>query len=206
MEVHRVNGTRDRLVTVGAALFQRQGFTGTGIKQILSEANAPFSSLYHHFPGGKEELAVEAVRLSGAEYQHLVEAVWDGSPDPVSSVAAVFAGAAETLQATGFAVACPIGTVALEAASTNESLRVVTAEVFEAWVTAGAVRLEAQGLSAEDARSLALSVIALLEGAFMLCQAARSTEAMAAAGACAVAATEAALDAGRRAEPPIVGQ
>ena len=61
-----MNDTRDRLVQVSAALLQRQGLTGTGIKQILAEARAPYSSLYHHFPGGKDELAAAAIRVSGA--------------------------------------------------------------------------------------------------------------------------------------------
>src|SRR5580700_7348459 len=93
-----MNDTRQRLVDASAALFQRQGLTGTGIKQILSEAGAPFSSLYHHFPGGKEELATAAIGASGARYQALVEAVWDEAPDVMSSVAAVFASAAQTLE------------------------------------------------------------------------------------------------------------
>ncbi len=105
-------GTKDRLLTVSAMLFQRQGLAGTGIKQILAEADAPFSSLYHHFPGGKDELAAQAIRSSGAGYQLLVEEVWDVAPDVSSAVGAVFDGAAETLEATDFADACPIATVA----------------------------------------------------------------------------------------------
>src|ERR1700758_2788691 len=53
--------TRQRLIDAASALFRRQGFAATGIKQILAEADAPFSSLYHHFPGGKDELAAKAI-------------------------------------------------------------------------------------------------------------------------------------------------
>ena len=173
-----MNDTRQRLVTVSADLFQRQGLTGTGIKQILSESNARFSSLYHHFPGGKDELAAEVVRISGARYQELVEAVWDSAPDVIQSVTEVFDGAATTLEATDFAVACPIATVALEVASTNDGLREVTAEVFTAWISSGTKRLVVAGMDREKARFVALSLISLLEGAFMLCQAAKSTEPM----------------------------
>jgi AcrR family transcriptional regulator len=189
-----VNDTKNRLVTVSAALFQRQGLTGTGIKQILDEARAPFSSLYHHFPGGKDELAVAAIRTSGHRYQALVEAVWDGAPDVISSVAAVFDGAAGTLEATDFVDACPIATVALEVASTNEDLRQATAEVFDAWVTAGGVRLTAEGIPPDAARVLALTIISLLEGAFVLSQAMKSTEPMRAAGHAASSAVQMALE------------
>jgi AcrR family transcriptional regulator len=190
-------------VEVSAILLQRQGLTGTGIKQILAEAGAPYSSLYHHFPGGKDELAAAAVRRAGTEYQGLVEAVWDQAPDVISGVAAVFAGAARTLESTDFAVACPIATVALEVASTNEALRIATAEVFQAWIAAGAARFESEGIPAQDSHDLAVTLIALLEGAFILSQSLKDTGPVHAAGASAVAAAQRALGApgGRDPEP-----
>jgi len=188
-----VRDTRDRLVEVSAALLQRQGLTGTGIKQILAEAGAPYSSLYHHFPGGKDELAANAISVSGARYQALVEAVWDQEPDVLRAVAAVFEAAAQTLEATDFAVACPIATVALEVANTNERLRHSTAEVFESWIAAGAARFEVAGIATVDARRLALTFISLLEGAFILSQSLKTAEPVHVAGATAVAATRSAL-------------
>ena len=188
-----MNDTRDRLVNVSAELFGRQGLNGTGIKQVLAEAQAPFSSLYHHFPGGKTELAATVIRTAGARYQQLVESVWDEMPDVIGAVAAVFDGAAQTLEGTDFAVACPIATVALEVASTNEELRLATAQVFEAWTESGTRRLAAAGVAPDDARALALVVISLLEGAFILCQSAKSTEPMIAARTTAVAVVEGAV-------------
>lgn len=187
--------TRQRLVQASASLLQRQGLTGTGIKQILAEAGAPYSSLYHHFPGGKDELAAAAIRVSGSQYQEMVEAVWEQAPDAISSVAAVFDGAAQALESTDFAVACPIATVALEVAGTNERLRLATAEVFEAWIAAGAARFESEGIATEDARSLAITLIALLEGAFILSQSLKDIEAVHVAGATAIAAAQEALGA-----------
>ncbi len=188
-----VRDTRDRLVETTATLLQRQGLAGTGIKQILAEAGAPYSSLYHHFPGGKQALAAAAIRVSGAQYQALVEAVWDEAPDLVSGVEAVFDGAAQALEATDFAVACPIATVALEVVGTNEPLRLVTAEVFDTWIAAGAARFESEGISPGDASTLALTLISLLEGAFILSQSLRSTAPIRAAGATAMAAARSAL-------------
>jgi AcrR family transcriptional regulator len=184
--------TRERLVTAGVGLFQRQGLVGTGIKQILNEADAQFSSLYHHFPGGKDELATQVIRRSGADYQQHVEAAWDAAPDLVSGVRAVFEGAAAVLEATDYADACPIATVALEVASTNEPLRVATAEVFDAWVDAATARFTRAGLG-KRSRRLALNVVALLEGAFVLCRATRSTEAMLAAADTAASVVKGAI-------------
>ena len=174
----RVNATKARLVDVSAGLFQRRGLAATGIKEILAEAQAPFSSLYHHFPGGKDELAEAAIRSSGMQYQALVEEVWDGQDDVISSIAAVFDGASQTLEATNFVEACPIAVIALEVASTNEQLRTATAQVFEAWIVAAGERLISAGIATDDARRLALSIICLIEGAFVLSQAMKSTEPM----------------------------
>jgi AcrR family transcriptional regulator len=166
--------TKERLLDASAHLFQRQGLAGTGIKQILSEAGAPFSSLYHHFPGGKEQLAAETVLRSGRLYGQLLPAVFDPAPDLVSAVRDFFDGASQVLIETDFADACPIATVALEASSTSEAIRQACATVFEEWIEAGAARLEGEGYAPTMARQLAITLIGALEGAFVLARAMRT--------------------------------
>jgi AcrR family transcriptional regulator len=174
--------TRERLVAAGIELFQLQGMAATGIKQILSMADARFSSLYHHFPGGKDELAAEVIRTAGYSYQRHVEEVWDHAADLVGAMSAVFEGAAAVLELSDFADVCPVATVAMEVASTNETLRLATADVYQSWLDAAHARLSAAGLDADEARQLSLTVISLLEGAFVVCRACRGTEPMVAAG------------------------
>lgn len=176
--------TRDRILFATAELFRRQGYNGTGLKQVVAEADAPFGSLYHHFPGGKTELGDEVIRKAGAFFQALVTAVYDEEAAPEDAIRAVFTGAGETLEATDYEDACPIATVALEVASTDDRLRQATADVFEQWTVALSERL--------GDRAQALAVIAALEGAFLLCRASRSTEPMAAAGEMAAALVAAA--------------
>jgi AcrR family transcriptional regulator len=188
--------TRDRLVDSGAELFRRQGYSATGIKQIVEEARAPVASLYHFFPGGKEQLGAEAIRRSGKLYELLIPAVFDPAPDLVSGVRAFFAGAAEHLVETDYADACPIATVALEVSSTSEPMREACADVFESWIAAGLPRFTAAGLDETTAREVVIGMIAALEGAFVLARATRSTEALAVAGELMAAATERALDSG----------
>ncbi|HVV21424.1 MAG TPA: TetR/AcrR family transcriptional regulator [Pseudonocardiaceae bacterium] len=178
-------------MTATAELFRRQGYTGTGLKQIVTEAGAPFGSLYHFFPGGKEQLGAEVIRWSGAGYLSLVTEFFDPAPDVATAIEWAFLGAGQTLEATGYADACPIATVALEVASTNDTLRQATEDVFESWIDAVAERFAAAGIT--TARPLAMSVLSLLEGAFLFCRAARNLDAMHAAGATATAAVRAAL-------------
>lgn len=185
--------TRDRILFAGAELFRRQGYAATGLKQVVAEAQAPFGSLYHHFPGGKEQLGEEVIRAGGAFFLALYEQIAADAPDVLSAVRDFFAGAGETLAATGYADACPIATVAGEIASTHETLRVASNDVFESWVSAAAADLAAAGIPPDEARALALAFVALIEGGFLLSRAARSTEPMRAAGHAAMALVEGAL-------------
>jgi AcrR family transcriptional regulator len=185
--------TRSRILDATAALFMRHGYTGTGLKQIVADANAPFGSLYHHFPGGKQELGAEVIKRSGSMYGELVMSVFAGAPDVVTGVRECFAGAAEVLRATDYADACPIETVALEVASTNEVLREATAQVFGTWIASGTEHFRTTGLDEAAARELAIFVIFLLEGAFVHARATRTTEALEVAGKQAALAVEAAL-------------
>ena len=183
--------TRQRIVEASAELLAKQGYNATGVKQIVTAAKAPFGSIYHFFPGGKEQLGAEAIRVSGAMYEQLIETVFDPAPDPVTGVRWFFAGAAAHLEETDYADACPIATVALEVSSTSEPMRAACAEVFESWITAGAARMEAAGVSAERSRELIIAMLAALEGAFVLARASRSRQPLLVAGE-AVAAVVAA--------------
>ena len=86
-----VNKTRERILDVSADLFRRQGMAGTGIKQILRGADAPFGSLYHHFPGGKDELAAETIKRAGAQYAELVAGKLLAGPDLPRNIREAFA-------------------------------------------------------------------------------------------------------------------
>jgi AcrR family transcriptional regulator len=195
--------TRERIVDTSAELFRRQGYSATGVKQIVTAAKAPFGSLYHFFPGGKEELGAEAVRVSGLLYAQLIPAVFDPAPDLVTAVNDFFAGAADHLVETDYEDACPIATVALEVSSSSETMRQACAEVFESWIAAGAERFERAGISPAKARELTVAMLAALEGAFVLARATRSTEPLRVAGECSARAVQAALAEGVSTAAPV---
>lgn len=185
--------TRDRIIETSAELFRRQGYSATGMKQIVTAAKAPFGSVYHFFPGGKEELGAAAVRTSGALYAQLIPAVFDPAPDVVSGVRDFFNGAAAHLLETEYEDACPIATVALEVSSTSETMRAACAEVFESWITLGAARFIRAGIADETARELTIAMLTALEGAFVLARALRDTEPLRVAGEVSAQRVEQAL-------------
>jgi AcrR family transcriptional regulator len=192
-----VTSTRERILDASFELFRRQGLTGTGVKQILARAEAPYGSLYHHFPGGKDQLAAETIARAGEYYGRLVAGKLAEHDDTVVAIRAAFHDAGVTLVETDFADACPVETVALEVASTNERLRLATAEVFDSWVAALAVFLTDGGIDPDEAPELAVTILAALEGAFVLARATRRTDAL---DACGAAMAEL-VDAARRRAP-----
>jgi AcrR family transcriptional regulator len=162
--------TRQRIVEAGADLLNRKGYAATGVKEIVAAAQAPFGSLYHHFPGGKEQLGAEVIAFSGAEYGKLGPLIFGAAPDPVTGVRMFFDGAADNLVESDWLAGCPIATVALEVANTSEPLREATAAVFTSWVEGLASYFTAAGLERDAARTIATKFVAALEGAFVLAQ------------------------------------
>ncbi|MEU6872067.1 hypothetical protein [Streptomyces sp. NPDC046751] len=120
----------------------------------------------------------------------------DPGADPAVATAAAFTSAAETLRELDFADPCPIATVALEVACTHEGLRRATADVFASWIEALAARYAGAGIGTDTARDTAGSVIALLEGAFMLARAAHDTAPVRTAARAAAAVVRDALESG----------
>jgi AcrR family transcriptional regulator len=188
-----MSSTRDRIVEASAELFRRQGYNATGVKQIVTEARAPFGSVYHHFPGGKEEIGAHAVRVSGKLYEQLIPAIFGVAPDLVSGVRMFFAGAAQHLLDTDYEDACPIATVALEVSSVSEPMRRACADVFESWIVAGMGHNEDHGIAPEQARELIVAMLCALEGAFVLARAMRDTTPLYTAGEMVALTFEAAL-------------
>lgn len=191
--------TKSRIRDTTATLLRRNGYTGTGLKQIATEASAPFGSIYHFYPGGKQQLAEETIRTVGPQYVLLFDALLASATDLLVALRQLFEAAADDLAATDFADACPIATVALEVASTNETLRRATADVFDGWIEHGTPYFTRWGIDEPSARALTITLITSLEGAFVLSRAQRSTEAITVAGEAVVAVARAALE---RADAP----
>ena len=141
------SSTKERILDSTAELFRRQGYAGTGVKAILAASQAPYGSLYHFFPGGKEELGVAALRAGGVTYRELVEALLPTRRGRGGRHPGLLRRRRRDGGATGYADACPIATVALEVASTSEPMREAAAEVFESWLAVLAERFEEAGIA-----------------------------------------------------------
>jgi AcrR family transcriptional regulator len=194
--------TRNRILTAAGELFRRQGYAGTGVKAVLQASDVPYGSLYHFFPGGKEEVGVAVIESSGAVYRELVEQIYGAHADVAVATEEFFAGAAAVVEQTGYADACPIATLALEVASTNEPMREAAASVFDSWLEVLTVRLVEEGVAEQRARELSVELFCLIEGAFLLARTTRSVSPIHVAGAVAAESVRRALPRRRRRAQP----
>jgi TetR/AcrR family transcriptional repressor of lmrAB and yxaGH operons len=170
------------MVGTAAALFQRQGYRATSWRQVTDESGAPWGSVAYLFPGGKEQLGVEAVTHSGERVAALIELIAErAGPDPAASARAWIDACSAVLAASGYEAGCPVATVVLEVGTSSEPVRVACAEAFGRWSGLLAERLAAAGLPADRAEQLGSLVLCITEGALVVARARRSTAPLAVA-------------------------
>jgi TetR/AcrR family transcriptional regulator, lmrAB and yxaGH operons repressor len=180
----RPDRSRAALVDTAALLFRRQGYAATGVNQILEAANVKAGSLYHHFPGGKQELAAAVVDGVGGDIERRLRGFLDsdvGVEDIVDAWIDLMSAGLTSDRRDG----CPIEPIATESVNASPQVRDASARVFACWCLAVADRLRADGWPGAEADQTALAVIALLEGALILSRIAGDTAPLDAAKAAA---------------------
>jgi TetR/AcrR family transcriptional repressor of lmrAB and yxaGH operons len=164
--------TKARLIDTTRQLLWRQGYGATGLNQIIAESDTPRGSVYFHFPGGKEELAVAALREAGAAMSDAMRKNFERRGLRAGLLAWVRA-AGRTMRDSDWHQGCPLATVALEAAAKSEPIREVCDEAFDDIRAIFATALVAEGVDPDRAKSLATTMLSAIEGALILSRAAR---------------------------------
>jgi AcrR family transcriptional regulator len=163
------NDSRQRMVTSAALLFREQGYSGTGFRDVVEHSGAPRGSIYHHFPGGKAELAEETVRWAGDVIaRRLDRATRDA--DPVAALRTFVAAWREVLETSDFRAGCPVVAVAVEA-DAGDGAVMAAGDAFAEWERLIAGTLCDAGVARAEAARLATLVVAAIEGAIVLCRA-----------------------------------
>ncbi|QYG92272.1 TetR/AcrR family transcriptional regulator [Iamia sp. SCSIO 61187] len=173
--------TRDRLIRTTSRLLRTQGYGTTGLNQIVAEAEAPKGSMYFHFPGGKEELAVAALDRFAERVGQALGRGLDGAGSVADAAVAFFDDEIARLESSGFVDGCPVATVALDASAAHDALAASTGGAFQRWTAILAEALEAEGRTPEAAHAGATVFLATFEGALLMAKAQRSTEPLATA-------------------------
>ncbi len=154
-------------------LLRRRGYAASGLGEIVARSGAPKGSLYFHFPGGKQELAVTAMERSAAQLRDAIAAILDGSDDVDEGIGRLIDALAAGLVQSDFADGCPIATVALETSGESGQMRAAAQAAFDSWLEVLERRLARAGLDPAGAQQRAVLVLAAIEGALILARARR---------------------------------
>jgi TetR/AcrR family transcriptional repressor of lmrAB and yxaGH operons len=172
----RRTDSRSRMIEAAFELFRKRGYYATAFSDVVQESGAPRGSIYFHFPGGKQQLAREAIALAGDEIEEMVEAAAGRADDPGSLVRALGEIVANRLEDSGYQSGCSIATMVLELAPQDEELSAEFDAVFARWRAALVAQFEQMGVAPERTAVLADLVMSAIEGALVLSRAARGSE------------------------------
>ena len=162
--------TRTRIVTAAAGLMQRGGYQTMSLKQIGAEASVSGGSIYHFFPGGKEDIAVAAVIHAEEEFADFLRSSLATREDPGDAVEACAEHLARRLEESDWVDGCPLTATGLESVGRSDAIRSAVAAAFEHWSTVVADRLVEGGLDRSRAATLGTTVVNSLEGAEVAAQ------------------------------------
>lgn len=160
------------MIESAALLFRERGITGTSFADVLEHSGAPRGSVYHHFAGGKTQLAEEAVAWAG-EFTIAGAAATLREHDPVEAIGLFSRRWTKILRGSDFAAGCPIVAAAVEGRH-EPTVSTIAGGVFSEWEGVIAAAYRSRGLPAPRARSLATLLIASIEGAIVMSRAERS--------------------------------
>ena len=163
----KIVSERADLVPVMAEVFREHGFEGASIALISERTGLGKGSLYHFFPGGKEEMAGAVLSDVGAWFNAKVFAPLQTDSDPQAALDRMFRSVVEYFD-SGRRI-CLVGAFAL--ASSRDLFAKQIRSYFRMWKEALAAALVRTGRDRPTADQLAEEVLAAIQGALVLARA-----------------------------------
>jgi TetR/AcrR family transcriptional repressor of lmrAB and yxaGH operons len=164
--------TRIRMLLSAAQVMRERGAAGVTIDEVLTRSGAPRGSVYYHFPEGRNQILTEALRFAGDS----ITATIDGAQGGIPLVRKFVEFWELSLAESDFNAGCPVVAAAIGSADDDPALSIVAGEIFDRWRAALSRAFVADGFDEVDAGSLAVTCIAALEGAVVLCRSTRSAD------------------------------
>jgi len=171
--------TRDHLIDVGLGLMHQNGYSATGLTDILKAADVPKGSFYHHF-GSKQDFAAAALERYGMrERVHVAAVLNDTTTPPLKRLRRYFGDLVKIYGQKGAIPGCMMGRFSLEIAEENPQLRKQISASFDHWQHSIATVIQQAVTQKElpaytDPESLAGFLLNSWEGALLRSQADKS--------------------------------
>lgn len=182
MATTATEGPRERVVLAAARLLRTRGYAGTSLRDIVKAADAPWGSLQHYFPGGKDQIVVEAMAAGTSQVDAMIDDAFTRGRGAEAAVRAFFVNAAEAMQKRDFDAGCPVALVALEHADGEDEIARLSRASIDGWIDRFATYLRADGIDSRAAKRLAAAIITQYEGALILSRIGRDVEPLRTAG------------------------
>jgi TetR/AcrR family transcriptional regulator, lmrAB and yxaGH operons repressor len=160
--------TRKRILDAARHLIQRHGYYGANTADMLHLAAAPKGSMYHHFPAGKEQIAVEAIRLIRAELKQLMHSPAMQSLSVADALRRLAKSLGGWLKASHWQEGSLLASTVVGSVPDSPKLHAEIKAGFDEWREFFTKRLVEQGRSIRDARLLSQTIIASMEGSLIL--------------------------------------
>jgi TetR/AcrR family transcriptional regulator, lmrAB and yxaGH operons repressor len=172
--------TRTRMLQAAVTLLRSGGLNAAGMNSVIAASGAPKGSMYHHFPGGKDQLLGEALALFAESFERGISKLLSMPGTPGERIALLFAGSADRLAASDYSQSCPVGAVSLDLAPGTSALQTQVADTLAHWQ--GLAETLMDGLPADERARLSRLTVTLLEGGLLMARGTRSTTALLEAG------------------------
>jgi AcrR family transcriptional regulator len=158
--------SRVSMISSAAALIGARGLSGTSFSDVLADSGAPRGSIYHHFPGGKKQLAGDVISWTSEQILGYLRAC---QADTAEGVLAWFIDLwRQSVLASGGCGGCPVAGVAMDA--DDGELTAAAQAAFAAWAGLLADQLQAAGVPADRAGPVAATALTAMEGALVMCR------------------------------------
>ncbi|MGN2639324.1 TetR/AcrR family transcriptional regulator [Nocardia takedensis] len=168
---------RELMVAGAADMLRRRGLNATTVRELAKYSGAPLGSTYHYFPGGKSQLAAEAVEFADAYITRMLRA--ELAAGPVAGLRSFVALWRTVVLDNDFRAGCPVLAVSVEEQpETDDAPRRAAAAAFDRWIDLIAGSLREHGAHESDAHATATAIVAAIEGTVAMCRAQRSTAAL----------------------------
>jgi AcrR family transcriptional regulator len=170
-----------KMVRAALDLLREAGLSGAGINSVIGKSGAPKGSLYHYFPGGKNELMTAALRMAEASVGGGFGRVFGGAAPIGQKVRALFTATGRAMEASRFTRGCPVAAVTIDLDGSSEELRKVCEAIFDAWL--GVIGEGLDEVPTAQRRQVAELILVTLEGAMILARARATKDVLLRAGA-----------------------
>ncbi|HEV2727793.1 MAG TPA: TetR/AcrR family transcriptional regulator [Solirubrobacterales bacterium] len=161
---------RERLIDGARKLLAEKGYAGMELRDVAERGKAPRGSIYHHFPGGKRQLAVAATEREGEEIRAAIERSLEerGLAATLTMFGEMFRRRVKNQPER---LGCPVAAAAL-ARPEDPALAAAATAAFQSWEAPIAAALRDEGVGKADAETFAGLVVSTVEGALVRARAA----------------------------------